>query len=231
MATIRTNMVPLPVNGDGARGYLAQPHDDVKHPGLVLIQEYWGVETHIIDLAQKMAAQGFVTLVPDLYHGRVATEPDDARREVMLLRSSIESAMQEIHGALTYLMELPEVDPKKMGVIGFCFGGNLTYRAAERFPEVGVAVPFYGGGYDPTPEDIAGVTAPILAFYGEKDGGIPPEQIQKITSTYKASGKDYEARIYPAGHAFLNPNHGAYHGESAVKAWAEAIAFLKQHLS
>ncbi len=230
MATIRTSTVSLPVNGDGAQGYLAQPDDRVQHPGLVLIQEWWGIEPHILDLAQKLAVEGFVTLVPDLYHGKVATEPDDARRQVMFLRSTLDSAMEEIHGALRYVQSLPEVDPKRIGIIGFCFGGNLTYRAAESFPEVGACVPFYGGGYDPTPESVAGVTAPVMAFYGETDGGIPLEQIQKIKSLYTAAGKDFQVKIYPAGHAFLNPTHGAYHAESATRAWGEAIVFLKQRL-
>jgi carboxymethylenebutenolidase len=230
MTTIRTGMVPLKVNGEAAQGYLAQPDDDQRHPGVVLIQEWWGIESHIIDLAQKLAAEGLVTLVPDLYHGKVATEPDDARRQVMLVRENLQRALKEIHGAVLYLRELPEVEPKKLGVIGFCFGGNLTYRAAEQFEEVGVAVPFYGGGYDPTPEEVAKVRVPVLAFYGEFDGGISLEQVRKIESLYKAANKDYEARIYPAGHAFINPNHGGYHAESAAKAWPEAIAFLKQHL-
>lgn len=230
MATIRTSQVPLPVNGPGANGYLAQPADDAKHPGIVLIQEWWGVDSHIIDLAQKMAAQGFVTLVPDLYHGQVATEPDDARRIVMQLRESIETAMQEIHGALKVLMDLPEVDPKKMGIIGFCFGGGITYRAAERFPEISVAVPFYGGGYDPTLEDLANSTASVLAFYGEADAGIPAEQRQKIETVFKAAGRDFQMRVFPGGHAFLNPTHGGYHADSAKQAWGEAIAFLKEHL-
>ena len=230
MATIRINLVPLKVNGEGAQGYLAQPDDDQRHPGVVLIQEWWGIESHIIELAQKLAAEGFVTLVPDLYHGKVATEPDDARRQVMLVRENLQRALKEIRGALTCLQGLPEVEPKKSGVIGFCFGGNLTYRAAEQFEEVGVAVPFYGGGYDPTPEDVAKVRALVLAFYGESDGGIPLEHVRKIEGLYKAANKDYEARIFPGGHAFLNPNHGGYHAESAAKAWTEAIAFLKQHL-
>jgi len=80
MAVIRARMVDLKANGEGTQGFLAQPDDENKHPGVVLIQEYWGVEPHIKDLAQKLAAEGFVTLVPDHYHGKIATEPDDAGR-------------------------------------------------------------------------------------------------------------------------------------------------------
>ncbi len=230
MATLRTGIVPLPVNGDKAVGYLAQPDDEAKHPGVVMIQEWWGVDAHIFDLAQKLAAEGFVVLVPDLYHGKVATEPDDARRIVMALRSSMDQAMQEIHGALSYLMNLPEVDPKRIGIIGFCFGGGVTFRAAERFSEIGAAVPFYGSGYDPTIEDVANSTASVLAMYGEGDAGISADQRQKIESVFKAAGRDFQMRVFPGGHAFLNPNHGGYQAESAAQAWGEAVTFLKQHL-
>lgn len=230
MASIRTNVVPLKVNGDAARGYLVQPHDDARHPGLVMIQEWWGLEPHIIGLAQKMAVEGFVTIIPDLYHGVVATEPDDARREVMQLMSNMQRGMQEVHGALQYLSSLPEVDPDKIGIIGFCMGGRVTYMAAENFPEISATITFYAGGYKPTAEGVAGVKSPVLAFYGEKDAGIPLEDIENIRSLYQSAGKDFEARIYPAGHAFLNPDHGGYHADSADKAWGEAVTFLKQHL-
>src|SRR5947209_15194424 len=100
MAVIRTFNVDLKVNGDGAYAYVAQPDDDAQHPGLVLIQEWWGIESHVMDLAQKLAADGFVVAVPDLYHGKVATEPNDAQKMVMTMTSTLEKAIKEIIGAL-----------------------------------------------------------------------------------------------------------------------------------
>src|SRR5438132_10068864 len=99
MAVVRTSKVDLQVNGDGAYAYVAQPDDDAKHPGLVLIQEWWGIEPHVMDLAHELAADGFVVAVPDLYHGKVATEPDDAQKMMMLLTSNVERAIKEIVGA------------------------------------------------------------------------------------------------------------------------------------
>ena len=88
MAVVRTSKVDLKVNGDGAYAYVAEPDDNEKHPGMVLIQEWWGIESHVMDLAQKLAADGFVVAVPDLYHGKVATEPNDAQKMVMTMTSS-----------------------------------------------------------------------------------------------------------------------------------------------
>lgn len=231
MAVLRTRMVDLHVNGNGAQGYLAQPDDDATHPGVVLIQEWWGLEPHIKDLAQKLAAEGFAVMVPDLYHGKIATEPDEAAKMVMMIGKNIDRACAEVQGAISALLALPSVTPKKAGVIGFCVGGLVTYKIAERSSDVAVACPFYAGGYDPTPEDVAKVTAPILAFYGDRDDGIPMAQVEKIRALYRDAGKDYEALVYHAGHAFINPTHGAGVEEAARDAWPKAVAFLKKHLS
>src|ERR1700693_6212512 len=100
MAVVRTSNVDLQVNGNGAYAYVAQPDDHVKHPGIVLIQEWWGIEPHIRDLAQKLAVEGFVVAVPDLFHGKIATEPDDAGKMVMMIAGNIDKAAREIIGAL-----------------------------------------------------------------------------------------------------------------------------------
>lgn len=231
MAVIRTSQVNLQVNGNGAYAYVAQPDDDATHPGVVLIQEWWGVEPHVCGLAQKLAAEGFVVAVPDLYHGRIATEPDDAMKMVMLLRQNIERASTEIIGALQTLKSMSDVEPKKLGLIGFCVGGTLTYIVAARSGDLGAVVPFYAGGYDPTPQDVAGVSAPVLAIYGRYDQGIPLTQVEKIERLYRDAGKDITVRLYDAGHAFLNPDHGAGDPQAAADAWPRAVHFLREHLA
>lgn len=230
MAVIRTSQVDLQVNGDGAYAYVAQPDDDATHPGVVLIQEWWGIEPHVRGLAQKLAAEGFVVAVPDLYHGRVATEPDDAMKMVMLLRQHIERACGEIIATLQTLKALPGVEPKKLGLIGFCVGGTLAYTVAARSGDLGAVVPFYAGGYDPTPEDVAQVSAPVLAIYGRHDQGIPQTLVAKIERMYRDAGKDITVRMYDAGHAFLNPDHGAGNEQAAADAWPRAVQFLRAHL-
>jgi carboxymethylenebutenolidase len=230
MAVVRTSNVDLQVNGDGAYAFVAQPDDNAQHPGLVLIQEWWGIEPHIRDLAQKLAAEGFVVAVPDLYHGKIATEPTDAQKMVMMIAGNIDKAAREIIGALNTLAAMPNVYPKKPGIMGFCVGGLMTYIVASRYPHLGAAVPFYGSGYDPTPEDVAKVNAPVLAVYGSRDHGIPKEQVDKIEKMYQAAGKNYTVKVYDAGHAFINPNHGMGNEKAAAEAWPLAVNFLKENL-
>lgn len=230
MAVIRTSKVDLKVNGSGAYAFVAQPDDDTTHPGVVLIQEWWGIESHIIDLAQKLAADGFVVAVPDLYHGQVVTEPNEAQKAIMMLINNVNKAVSEVIGALETLKTNPSVSPKKLGVMGFCVGGFLAWTTASRYSDLGAVVTFYGAGYDPTPEDVAKVNAPVLAVYGSKDESISPEQIAKIEKLYKDAGKDLTVDIYDAGHAFINPDHGMGDEDSARVAWPKAVQFLKDNL-
>ena len=230
MAVIRTSNVDLKVNGDGAYAYVAQPDDNAKHPGVVLIQEWWGIEPHIRDLAHKLAAEGFVVAVPDLFHGKVVTEPDEAQKMVMMIAGNIDKAAREIIGALETVKVMPNVEPKKLGLMGFCVGGLLTLVVASRYPDLGAVVAFYPGGYDPKPEDVAKVNAPVLAFYGRRDQSIPMEQVDKIEKMFKAAGKDYTAKVYDAGHAFINPAHGMGNEQAAAEAWPLAVNFLKEKL-
>lgn len=230
MAVIRTSHVDLKVNGDGAYAYVAQPDDNAKHPGVVLIQEWWGIEPHIRDLAHRLAAEGFVVAVPDLFHGKVVTEPDEAQKMVMMIAGNIDKAARETIGALEMAKAMPNVEPKKLGLMGFCVGGLLTLVVASRYPDLGAVVAFYPGGYDPKPEDVAKINAPVLAIYGRRDPSIPMEQVDKIEKMFKAAGKDYTAKVYDAGHAFLNPDHGMGNERAAAEAWPLAVNFLKEKL-
>ena len=230
MAVIRTSNIDLKVNGDNAHAFIAEPDDEARHPGMVLIQEWWGIEPHIRDLAQTLAANGFVVAVPDLYHGKIATEPDDAMKMMMRMRSNTDKAAREIIGALDTVKARPNVMPKKLGLMGFCVGGFLAFTVAAHYSDLGAVVAFYGGGYDPAPVEVAKVNAPVLAIYGSKDESIPMAQIQKIEQMYKAAGKDITVKVYDAGHAFINPHHGSGVEKAAAEAWPLAVNFLKQHL-
>lgn len=228
---VHSEIVMTSTDPTGPRGYLVRPADDAAHAGIVLIQEWWGIEPHVLDLAQKLAAQGFMVLVPDLYHGQVATEPNDASKLMLLVRENVERALGEVKLALEYLRNHAQVQPKKLGLIGFCMGGFLTYKTASRYPHLGAISPWYGGGYDPAAEDLSKVNAPMLAVYGELDGGIPAAQIKQIEAAFRAAGKDYTAKVYAgAGHAFLNNTHGSYHETAARDAWQLVLDFFKRNL-
>ncbi len=229
---VRAETVFTDASGSGPCGYLVRPDDAANYPGIVLIQEWWGIEPHIRDLAQKLAAQGYIVLVPDLYHGQIATEPDDAVKLMMMVRSNIERALGEIELALDYLYRAQQVQPKKLGLMGFCMGGLLTYKMAARYPHLGAVSPWYGGGYDPRQEDLSKVSAPLLAVYGELDQGIPAEQIRQVESSFAAAGKSITVKVYPgAGHAFLNNTHGSYNEAAARDAWQAALDFFKRNLA
>src|SRR6266550_1162150 len=213
MTVVRTSNVDLKVNGDNAYAFVAEPDDNARHPGVVMIQEWWGIEPHIRQLAQKLA-----------------TEPDEAQKMVMMIRGNMEKAAREIIGALDTLKAMPNVEPKKLGLMGFCVGGFLAYYVASRYPDLGAVVPFYGAGYDPSPEEVAKVNAPVLAIYGSRDPSVPLEQVRKIERMYKEAGKDITVKAFDAGHAFLNPDHGMGNEKAAAEAWPLAVNFLKQHL-
>lgn len=230
MTVVRTSNVDLQVNGDNAYAFVAEPDDNARHPGIVLIQEWWGIEPHIRQLAQRLAAAGFVVAVPDLYHGKIATEPDEAQKMILMIRGNVERAAKEIIGALDTVKARPNVEPKKLGLMGFCVGGFMTYYVASRYPDLGAVVPFYGAGYNPTPEEVAKVNAPILAFYGSRDQSVLLEQVRKIERMYKEAGKDITVKVYDAGHAFINPDHGMGNEKAAAEAWPLAVNFLKHHL-
>ncbi len=227
---IRTESVSFASNGDTASGYLARPIGGGPFPAIVVIQEWWGLDAHIEDLAERFAREGFVALAPDLYHGQVATEPDDARKLVMAMNGPI--ALREIASAIGYLSDLPEVEPKSVGVIGFCMGGRLTLAAASTGDErIGAAVAFYGG-VQPTPEFVSGIKAPVLAVYGEEDAGIPPEQYNGLAAEMDRQEKTFDMVVYPgAGHAFLNDMRPAYNATAAADAWVRAVQWFHAYLA
>lgn len=228
---IRTEAVTFRANGDSARGYLTRPQGEGPCRGVVVIQEWWGLDAHIKDLAERFAREGFVALAPDLYHGQVATEPDDARKLVMALNLAI--AVREIRGALDYLTNLPEVAPKAIAVIGFCMGGRLALAtAATGDARIGAVAAFYGGGVRPTPEFVAGINAPTLAIYGAEDAGIPAEQRDALAAEMDRQNKTFDMVVYPgAGHAFLNDTRPAYDANAAADAWARAVQWFTTHIA
>src|SRR6476620_9843342 len=197
MAVLHRESVEIDSGGRRLSALIFRPESDQPLPGVVQIQEWWGIEPHVVDMAQRLAAEGFVVLVPDLYHGRVVTEPDEAAKSVMLLRGNLETALGEIRQAIDTLKARPDVDPKRVGVMGYCVGGLLTWLTAVRYDDVAAAVPWYAGGFDPSAEDIARLQAPVLAIYGGKDPSIPPEQVQKIEGLLKDAGKDAQVLVYP----------------------------------
>jgi carboxymethylenebutenolidase len=226
---IVTESVEYPSNGKQGMGYLARPGDGQPHPAVVVIQEWWGLEEHIKDVARRFAQEGFVALAPDLYHGEVATEPDEARKLAMSMDR--ERAAKDIDGAVEYLRTLYTVSPKRVGMIGFCMGGALTLFSACRNPSVGAAADFYGGNMGDLSQ-VQGLNCALFGAFGEEDQGIPLDKIEELRKALRAAGKEFEITVYPgAPHAFFNDTRPAYRPEAAQDAWQKALALFREKLT
>jgi carboxymethylenebutenolidase len=222
--------VTFPSNGGSAHGYLAVPGSGTG-PGIIVIQEWWGLDSHIADVCNRFARAGFVALAPDLFGGRVAHNEDEAM--TLAGQLSPAQAVTELSGAVDYLLAQPSVTGDAVGVVGFCMGGAFVLHLAARAGEtVAAAVVFYGtfqGG-----EDFSGIRAPVQGHFGEHDQFIPPGRAREVMEMVRAqAGVPVEVHFYDAGHAFFNDqNHlGTYNEDLARLAWDRTVDFLRSHLT
>ncbi|HEY0689485.1 MAG TPA: dienelactone hydrolase family protein [Kribbella sp.] len=217
-------------NGGQAHGYLTKPESG-SGPGVILVQEWWGLDDHMAEVADRLAAEGFVTLAPDLYGGRVAHDADTAGQ--MLAELPVEQAAKDLAGAVDFLLADPSVTSTTVGTVGFCMGGGFVLQlAAQQGDKIGAAVPFYGVG-PAVPDQYRTVTAPIQGHYGEQDAFYPVKQAREQEQQIRdESGGSVEFFYYPAGHAFHNDKDklGTYNKRYAKQAWDRAVEFLKAHV-
>src|SRR5947207_15546998 len=219
-------MVQFPSNGGTTSGYLSTPQSG-KGPGVLLIQEWWGLVSHIKNVCDRLAAEGFSALAPDMYHGETANEPDGAGKLFMAL--NIGQAEKDLRGAATFLAG--QSSSAKIGAVGFCMGGQLALFAATLNPSVGATVNFYGIHPNVKP-DYSKLSGPVLGLYAEKDGFVTPEVAKGVDTAIKAAGKKSEIHVYPGvDHAFFNDeNKGAYDKTAAADAWRRTLSFFRTNL-
>jgi carboxymethylenebutenolidase len=224
---MRGQDINFPSNGTSAPGYLARPDTDDPRPGIVVIQEWWGLDAHIRDVAGRFAESGFVALAPDLYHGVVTPEPDEARKLAMSLDRA--RAIKEIGAAAAYLKAQSFVMPKKIGVVGFCMGGGLTLHSAARFDDFGAAVAFYGG-MPPSADEFANRYLALLNIVGDQDGALPG--LRALDEGLKRYNFPHEMIVYPnAPHAFFNDTRPhIYKADAAQDAWKQATRWFEKYL-
>ena len=222
-------IIELQVNGGNTGGYLSIPASG-NGPGVVVIQEWWGLVDHIKDVCDRFAAEGFVALAPDLFHGKTTKSPDEAGKLMMAMR--IDEAEKDLGAAVDYLSTHDATTGEKVGVVGFCMGGALALYTATKNPKIGACVVFYGGHPKVNP-DLPNLHAPVLGLYGERDGSVTPASARELESKLKSLGKQIEVKIYPdADHAFFNDTRPAvYNAAAAGDAWQRTINFLREHLS
>ncbi|MFN2533529.1 MAG: dienelactone hydrolase family protein [Pyrinomonadaceae bacterium] len=221
-------MVQFTSNGGHTSGYLAIP-ESRRGPAVVVIQEWWGLVDHIKDVCDRFAAEGFVALAPDLFHGKSAKSPDEAGKLMMALR--IDEAEKDLSGAIDYLKNHDATSSEKVGTIGFCMGGALSLYAASKNSQVGACIIFYGGHPKVKP-DLPNLQAPVLGIYGQRDKSVSPEVVQQLEQQMVELGKSFEVHIYPnADHAFFNGDRPEVYNQNAAEdAWRRSIEFLRMHL-
>jgi carboxymethylenebutenolidase len=219
--------VEFPANGATARGYLAEP--DQPGPGVVVLQEWWGVDEHIRDICGRFAGEGFLALAPDLFHGETTDQPGEAEQKMMAL--NMDEAEREMRGAVDYLAEHPNCNGE-VGSVGFCLGGGLSVWAASANPKLGAAVTFYYVMPHGKP-DLSRIRAPVLGHFGTADEFVSTDDAKALMQELQEAGVEAAFEFYEgAGHAFFNDTDrlGTYHEEHARNAWRRTVDFFRRHL-
>jgi carboxymethylenebutenolidase len=217
-------------DGKTCPAYLTAPlitgdQERTNAPGIVVIQEWWGLNDQIKKTGDRFAQAGFRALVPDLFRGKVAKAADEARH-LMTGLNFPDAASQDVRGALQYL----KLTTKKAAVAGFCMGGALTIMAAAKAPEMDAGACFYGIPPLST-EELQSIKIPLICHFGNKDHSWPPEKVNALEAALKQSQSKFELYRYDADHAFMNEQRPEVYNPAAAKlAWDRAITFLRKHL-
>ena len=221
-------------NGNVASGYLAKPQSG-SGPGVLVIQEWWGLDDSLKQMADRLAAAGFVALAPDLYHGQVAghTEMDKAAKLMQALPP--DRAGRDMSGAVDFLANHGSVTGKGIGVVGFCMGGMLSFIiAANRPDKVRAVVPFYGFPQGPAEPDWSKLIAAVSGHMAEHDDFFAPAAAKALEAKLRGMGKNVTLTVHPGtGHAFMGPHNalGTLNEKLAAEIWPQAMSFLKDNLT
>lgn len=220
-------------NGNSASGHLAVPASG-QGPGVIVIQEWWGLNPQIKGVADMLAENGIVALAPDLYHGELAGHDEMDKAGALMTSLPPERAAKDMSGAVDFLAAHGAVTGDGIGVIGFCMGGLLTFMlAAGRGDKIKAAVPFYGFPQGDAVPDWSAVTAVIRGHMADPDDFFPADGARALEAELKALGKDVELRIHSEGHGFMNEENpmGSHAEGLAAELWPETIAFFKAQLA
>jgi carboxymethylenebutenolidase len=221
--------ITFPSNGHTGSGYLATPEGGTG-PGVVVIQEWWGLVPHIEDVCDRFAAEGFTALAADLYHGETTTEPDEAAKKMMAM--DIRDAARHLSGAVTWLLGSEHTTGDGVGTVGFCMGGGLALFLASLRAEVRACVMYYG--VTPWPEaqpDLGRIRSAMLGHFGERDHSANHQAVDPLEQRLREAGLEVEFHWYDADHAFFNDTRPEVHDpEGAQRSWELTVQFLHRHL-
>jgi carboxymethylenebutenolidase len=225
--------VEFPSNGNTASGYLAKPPSG-SGPGVLLIQEWWGLDPSLKSTADRLAAAGFVALAPDLYHGELAAHDEMDKASHLMQNMPPDRAGRDMSGAVDYLANHPAVTSKTIGVVGFCMGGMLSLLiAANRPDKISAVVPFYGFPQGNMEPDWSKMTAAVSGHMAEQDSFFPPEGARALEAKLRGMGKSATITVHPGtGHAFMGPHNalGTLNEQLAAEIWPQVFSFLKKQL-
>ena len=227
--TVTSQRVRYPSGSETVSGYLVAPTTSGKHPSIIVIHEWWGLNDWVKEQARKFANLGYVTLAVDLYRGKSTADPEEAHE---LMRGLPEDrGLRDLKAAFSYLAARPDVEPSKIGVVGWCMGGGYAILLAQNEPKLAACAVNYGA-LPTDPQNIAKIKAPVLGNFGADDRGITPKDVNAFVASMNGDGKAVDVKIYDgAGHAFENPNNKAgYRPEAAKNAWSRMVAFFKANL-
>ncbi|MEX5215728.1 MAG: dienelactone hydrolase family protein [Nitrospiraceae bacterium] len=233
MAELKETMVQYRGEGVTIRAFLVSEAAKEPRPTIIVVQEWWGLNEHIKDIARRVARAGYVAIAPDLYSrfGHVVTTNANEAGQLMN-KLKQEDGLKDLVATVTYLRSAPGGDAGRIGVIGFCMGGSYTLMLPCVSRDIRAAVPFYG--QVPNPDNpIQNLACPILYIYGEDDGWITRADVQRLAGALKKYGKAGEIKTYPgATHAFFNDTRKeVYRPVEAQDAWGRTLAFFRQHLA
>lgn len=229
------DMVEFTSNGDTARGYLAVPASG-SGPGVIAVQEWWGLNPQMKGVADRLADEGFVALAPDLYRGELAEHDEMDKAGHLMSTLPMDRAARDMTGAVDFLTGNAAVTGDAIGAIGFCMGGGLVLTLGCLRPDkVKAVVPYYGvvGFDDPGAPDWSKLEASVQGHYGENDDFFPAAKASALEAGLRWLGKDATVHVYAGcGHAFANEVNalGTYDESAAATAWARAIEFLHSHI-
>ena len=226
-------MVEFPANGTTAGGYQAIP-DGGRGPGVVVLQEWWGLVPQIKGVCDRLASEGFVALAPDLYHGEMAEHTEMDRAGELMTSLPPDRAARDMSAAVDHLLSLDTTPGDAVGVTGFCMGWMLSLLIAAREGGRGAAAaPFYGAPLGDSAPDWSGLTAAVEGHLAENDDFFPPEAINALGAELRGAGRDVGFHVYEGtGHGVANEQNplGTWDKAAAAMAWARTVAFLGAHL-
>jgi carboxymethylenebutenolidase len=242
---IKSERITIPVGNSPMGAYVARPVDDGKYPGVLVFQEIFGVNHHIRSVTDRVAAEGYVAIAPEIFH---RTAPglevgyDEAgmqRGMPLMMQAKASEVIADAAATIDALKKRPDVGGRGIGAMGFCFGGHVTYLAACELP-IAAAASFYGGGVAvgapgneglPTVERSSTIRGKILCLFGEKDGYITPDQVEKIKKELERHHVRHEVIVYPnVGHGFFCDERPDYSKSAASDAWRRVKDLLREEL-